>query len=44
MDEPAFARSRRSRFRPQMVDGELVSGEGLGLRLTFQYTTRCTGG
>ncbi len=38
MDDPALRQVRRSLFRPQMADGELVDGAGLGLRLTFQYT------
>jgi TonB family protein len=38
MDEAALRQVRRSLFRPQMVDGEVVNGVGLGLRLTFQYS------
>jgi TonB family protein len=38
MDEAALRQVRRSLFRPQMLDGELVDGVGLGLRLTFQYS------
>ncbi|HVY65737.1 MAG TPA: tetratricopeptide repeat protein [Gammaproteobacteria bacterium] len=41
-DEAVSTQIRRSRFRPQMVDGEIVNGEGLGLRLTFQYKTDAT--
>jgi TonB family protein len=37
MDEAVSRQIKRSRFRPQMADGEIVAGEGLGLRLTFQY-------
>jgi TonB family protein len=37
MDEAVSRQVKRSRFRPQMADGEIVGGEGLGLRLTFQY-------
>jgi TonB family protein len=37
LDEAVSRQVKRSRFRPQMADGEIVSGEGLGLRLTFQY-------
>jgi protein TonB len=37
MDENVLRQIRRSRFRPQIADGEIVSGQGLGLRLTFQY-------
>ncbi len=37
MDEAVLRQVKRSRFRPQMADGEIVGGEGLGLRLTFQY-------
>jgi TonB family protein len=37
MDEAVSRQVKRSRFRPQLADGEVVSGEGLGLRLTFQY-------
>ena len=37
MDEAVSRQVKRSRFRPQMADGEVVGGEGLGLRLTFQY-------
>jgi TonB family protein len=38
-DEAVLRAVRRSRFRPQMLDGELVSGQGLGLRFTYRYTT-----
>jgi TonB family protein len=38
MDEAALRQVRRSLFRPQMADGEVVNGVGLGLRLTFQYS------
>ncbi len=44
MDEPVLRQVKRSRFRPQMADGEVVSGEGLGLRLTFQYKTAAEAG
>jgi TonB family protein len=37
MDEAVLRQVKRSRFRPQMADGEIIGGEGLGLRLTFQY-------
>ena len=37
MDEAVSRQIKRSRFRPQMAEGEIVSGQGLGLRLTFQY-------
>lgn len=37
MDEAVSRQVKRSRFRPQIADGEIVGGEGLGLRLTFQY-------
>jgi TonB family protein len=37
MDEAVSRQVKRSRFRPQLADGEVVNGEGLGLRLTFQY-------
>jgi TonB family protein len=37
MDEAVSRQVKRSRFRPQMADGQVVGGEGLGLRLTFQY-------
>jgi TonB family protein len=37
MDEAVSRQVKRSRFRPQMADGEIVGSEGLGLRLTFQY-------
>jgi TonB family protein len=39
MDEAVLRQVRRSKFRPQMADGEIVNGVGLGLRLTFQYKT-----
>ena len=38
-DEAVLRAVRRSRFRPQMLNGELVKGEGLGLRFTYRYTT-----
>jgi TonB family protein len=44
MDEAALRQVRRSLFRPQMVDGELVDGVGLGLRLTFQYSKEPSAG
>ena len=37
MDEAVARQVKRSRFRPQIAEGEIVSGQGLGLRLTFQY-------
>ncbi len=37
LDEAVLRQVKRSRFRPQMADGEIIGGEGLGLRLTFQY-------
>ena len=37
MDEAVSRQVKRSRFRPQMADGEIVGGDSLGLRLTFQY-------
>lgn len=37
LDEAVSRQIKRSRFRPQMADGEIVGGQGLGLRLTFQY-------
>jgi len=37
MDEAVLRQVKRSRFRPQIAEGEIVSGKGLGLRLTFQY-------
>lgn len=44
LDEAALRQVRRSRFRPQMADGEIINGEGLGLRLTFQYKTTAEAG
>ena len=44
LDEAVLRQIRRSRFRPQMADGEVVNGEGLGLRLTFQYKTNAEAG
>ena len=37
MDETVLRQVKRSRFRPQIAEGEIVSSKGLGLRLTFQY-------
>jgi len=37
LDETVLRQVKRSRFRPQLADGEIVSTPGLGLRLTFQY-------
>lgn len=37
MDEAVSRQVKRSRFRPQIAEGEIVGGQGLGLRLTFQY-------
>jgi TonB family protein len=37
-DEAVLRHIRRSRFRPQVVDGELTTAEGLALRLNFRYT------
>ena len=44
LDEAVLRQVKRSRFRPQMADGELVNGEGLGLRLTFQYKPNAEAG
>jgi TonB family protein len=44
MDEAVSRQIKRSRFRPQMTDGEIVNGEALGLRLTFQYKTGAEAG
>ena len=37
-DESVLRHVRRSRFRPQMVNGELVSGEELALQFNYRYT------
>jgi len=44
LDEAVSRHIKRSRFRPQMADGEIVSGEALRLRLTFQYETGAEAG
>ncbi|HEX6997607.1 MAG TPA: TonB family protein [Gammaproteobacteria bacterium] len=36
-DEAVLRAVRRSRFRPQMVDGQIVPGRGLALRFTYRY-------
>ncbi|HEY8520328.1 MAG TPA: TonB family protein [Gammaproteobacteria bacterium] len=36
-DESVLRAVRRSRFRPQMVNGEIVPGRGLALRFTYRY-------
>ncbi len=38
-DDAVLRAVRRSRFRPQMMDGEIVPGSGLALKFTFRYTT-----
>jgi TonB family protein len=37
-DEAVLRSVRRSRFRPQIVDGQIVPGRSLGLQFTFRYT------
>ena len=36
-DEAVLRHIRRSRFRPLLVDGEIVPGKGLGIQVTFRY-------
>ena len=36
-DEAVLRHIRRSRFRPQMVDGELVARSGIALQFNFRY-------
>jgi TonB family protein len=36
-DEAMLRHIRRSRFRPQMANGELVPGQGLALQFNFRY-------
>lgn len=38
-DEAVTRHVRRSRFRPQLVNGEPVSIQGLALQFTYRYTT-----
>ena len=38
-DEAVLRAVNRSRFRPQMMDGQLVPGAGLALKFNFRYTT-----
>lgn len=38
-DEAVTRHVRRSRFRPQIVNGEAVPVQGLALQFTFRYTT-----
>jgi TonB family protein len=37
-DESVLRHVRRSRFRPQMRDGEIVRGEALALQFNYRYT------
>jgi TonB family protein len=37
-DEAVLRHIRRSRFRPQIVNGQLVRGEGLALQFNYRYT------
>jgi tetratricopeptide (TPR) repeat protein len=37
-DEAVLRHVRRSRFRPQMMDGEIVPRKGLALQFTYRYT------
>jgi TonB family protein len=37
-DEAVLRHIRRSRFRPQMENGELVEGKAIGLLFTYEYT------
>jgi TonB family protein len=37
-DEAVLRHVRRSRFRPQMVNGEIVPGTGLALQFNYRYT------
>jgi TonB family protein len=37
-DEAVLRHIRRSRFRPQMANGELVPREGLALQFNYRYT------
>jgi len=37
-DEAVLRHVRRSRFRPQMIDGQLVKRPGLALQFTYRYT------
>jgi outer membrane biosynthesis protein TonB len=39
-DDSTARAINRSRFRPRMVNGELVGSEGLIRRFTFYYTPR----
>ena len=36
-DEAVLRHIRRSRFRPLLVNGEIVPGKGLGIQVTFRY-------
>jgi TonB family protein len=37
-DEAVLRHVRRSRFRPQMMDGQIVPRKGLALQFTYRYT------
>jgi TonB family protein len=36
-DEAVLRHIRRSRFRPLVSDGEVVTGQGLAIKVTFRY-------
>jgi TonB family protein len=41
-DEAVIRHIRRSRFRPQMVDGEAVARESLALQFNYRYSPNAT--
>jgi Gram-negative bacterial TonB protein C-terminal/Tetratricopeptide repeat len=43
-DEAVLRHIRRSRFRPQMADGEVVEAKGLALKFNFRYVPESVSG